>query len=126
MNENAKKWVKALRSGEYQQTIGELQGCDGFCCLGVGVMVYAKETGTDLSEAVDGTGKLVGGNLCSFSIYDDTRQWLGLADSEGEFYYQDQGDRLGSLVRLNDDNRLDFNQIADVIESEPRGLFADE
>lgn len=29
------KWVKALRSGKYAQTQGELKNDDGFCCLGV-------------------------------------------------------------------------------------------
>lgn len=28
-------WVKALRSGEYQQTTANLVTDDGFCCLGV-------------------------------------------------------------------------------------------
>lgn len=34
------KWIKALRSGEYQQTKGRLKRDDGFCCLGVLCDVY--------------------------------------------------------------------------------------
>lgn len=35
-----KKWLKALRSGEYQQGIGELKSIDGkYCCLGVAAEV---------------------------------------------------------------------------------------
>lgn len=30
-----KRWVAALRSGEYRQTRGELRDAAGFCCLGV-------------------------------------------------------------------------------------------
>ena len=30
-----KKWVKALRSGQYQQTHGQLRTEEGYCCLGV-------------------------------------------------------------------------------------------
>jgi hypothetical protein len=30
-----KRWVKALRSGEYEQTQARLHDEDGFCCLGV-------------------------------------------------------------------------------------------
>jgi hypothetical protein len=34
--ENIKKrWVEALRSGNYKQTTGALRKDDGFCCLGV-------------------------------------------------------------------------------------------
>jgi hypothetical protein len=30
-----KKWIAALDSGEYKQSIGRLQGPNGYCCLGV-------------------------------------------------------------------------------------------
>ena len=29
------KWIDALRSGEYPQTVGTLCNVNGFCCLGV-------------------------------------------------------------------------------------------
>lgn len=29
------KWVKALRSGKYEQTTGSLNNSSGYCCLGV-------------------------------------------------------------------------------------------
>lgn len=37
---NVRKWIEALRSGEYQQVRGTLfgktdDGCKGYCCLGV-------------------------------------------------------------------------------------------
>lgn len=35
MNALAKKWVKALRSGNYEQAKGKLKVADRFCCLGV-------------------------------------------------------------------------------------------
>ncbi len=36
MNEDVKrKWLKALRSGDYPQTHGILHDEEGFCCLGV-------------------------------------------------------------------------------------------
>ena len=36
MNREVKKrWVAALRSGEYEQTAGKLRDEVGFCCLGV-------------------------------------------------------------------------------------------
>lgn len=30
-----KKWIAALRSGEYKQTVSSLRDDNGFCCLGV-------------------------------------------------------------------------------------------
>lgn len=36
MNADIKnRWVKALRSGQYEQTQGTLRNYQGFCCLGV-------------------------------------------------------------------------------------------
>ena len=35
LNDNAKKWVAALRSGKYEQAKGWLREGDKFCCLGV-------------------------------------------------------------------------------------------
>jgi len=39
-----KKWLKALRSGEYEQAQGQLKEKDKFCCLGVLCDLHAKET----------------------------------------------------------------------------------
>lgn len=30
-----KKWIAALRSGKYSQSVGYLEDSDGYCCLGV-------------------------------------------------------------------------------------------
>ena len=39
-----KKWVKALRSGEFNQTIHALRDENGFCCLGVVCVVKGRQT----------------------------------------------------------------------------------
>lgn len=44
------------------------------------------------------------------------RRWVGLNDASGEF-------ENGSLVELNDNGKT-FQEIADIIESEPAGLFS--
>src|SRR5258708_27314920 len=38
-----KKWVDALKSGEYQQTTGTLKDNNSYCCLGVLCDLYIKE-----------------------------------------------------------------------------------
>ena len=45
MNDNAKKLIKALRSGEYKQCRAVLRDSRRFCCLGVACDIYSKETG---------------------------------------------------------------------------------
>lgn len=37
-----KKWLKALRSGDYEQTTGRLKDQAGHCCLGVLCSIMAK------------------------------------------------------------------------------------
>jgi len=116
VNENAKKWVKALRSGKYKQTTCTLQDEEGFCCLGVGCVVFEEETGIPLPTNKNGFYN--DGNLSSdFTVVKD---WLGLSSDEGRFGTD------SSLVKLNDNCGFSFEQIADVIESEPFGLFQKE
>ena len=133
LNANAQKWVDALRSGKYTQTRGALRSDEGnnpkFCCLGVACDLYAKETSMDGWWRKSKNGefplyKFVSG--CSSS--EDAlpilvAEWLGLKTVEGAFIPDHTGLRLGSLIALNDDLRLDFAQIADIIESQPEGLF---
>jgi hypothetical protein len=47
-----KKWLKALRSGEYDQTIGQLASDDGYCCLGVLCEVVAQDH-PDMHDYID-------------------------------------------------------------------------
>lgn len=43
--EVARKWVEALRSGEYEQTQLRLRRGDSYCCLGVLCDLYRKDVG---------------------------------------------------------------------------------
>lgn len=116
LNDNAKLWVAALRSGEYQQGMHVLHNCDNeLCCLGVACILFQKVTG-QLKVEKDAEGK---------SSYDGdetvlpqiVRNWLGLETING-FY----ACRSTSLTQQNDSGRS-FAEIADVIESEPPELF---
>ncbi len=111
MNDNAKKWVAALRSGEFQQTKGVLRSPEGYCCLGVACEVYRRETGAgewDDSNQFQGHGDVP-------PI--EVQRWLGLKRANGAM----DDDSL-CLTERNDDGDS-FAQIAAVIESEPDGLF---
>ena len=132
MNENAKKWVAALRSGEYKKTKHRLRDEKGFCCLGVACDVYAKETG-------EGKWKK---HFARFLFELDTQSttdlpyvvmaWLGLSDNSGRYpegrlgLVRAKGPFLASTdtsLSIENDTGMGFSEIADVIESEPEGLF---
>lgn len=110
LNENAKKWVEALRSGKFHQTKECLYDDRGYCCLGVACHIMYE--GDDSKyEGSDG------------ELPDEVRDWLGLDGNLGE--YHDGEEFYCDLVTLNDDRNYTFAQIADVIESKPSCLFVD-
>lgn len=105
-----KRWVEALRSGEYQQGHGRLRRGDTYCCLGVLCDLHAKEHRQEW--------RLFGGHPDVY-MYDSEQgkpsesiwHWAGL----NAFI-------AGQLIRLNDDEEATFDEIADAIESH---LFGD-
>lgn len=110
-----KKWVGALRSGEYQQGRGRLNDNNAFCCLGVLCDLHVKETGgkwTRILSSKNGfeyKGTLVG-------LPDEVLKWANLNDFRGgEVIYQDD---VLFFPALNDHLQLSFKQIADLIEAQ--------
>ena len=100
-----KKWLAALRSGDYTQDTGRLKKDNGFCCLGV---------------------------LCDIS---GLGQWIphpSLPDEYDDGSDQNQrrvylpwnvhvhsgltADNEYDLARMNDQRKLTFSQIADYVE----------
>lgn len=108
MNDNAKKWVAALRGGEYRQGFGQLVKNGRYCCLGVACEIAMRD-GVELPSDWR--------SWCNLP-YEPLR-WVGLWTSFGD-------DIEGrSLSSLNDSGKT-FAEIADIIESEPKGLFRKE
>ena len=127
---NRQKWLDALRSGAYEQTTGCLQDKDGFCCLGVLADVYEKDTGDILPKRDDGT--FIGTGLIHMDgfgmAFSNVAAWVGLHDDIGRFKNSSKFEELshtvsGSLAQLNDQYRVSFTRIADMIEAEPEDLF---
>ena len=117
--ENRKAWVKALRSGDYKQGKGALCQKDNtsnllFCCLGVA---------GDISplEKIDKNSGFINFGFNGKPKYDSGYQYIanfmGLKTTLGQYSHT-------SLANLNDDG-FTFDQIADIIEYEPEGLFND-
>lgn len=117
------KWVKALRSGKYEQTCGVLRRAKdstygvAHCCLGV-LCDISEQGEWGVGDTAYGMTqyKCVGGG-------DDTalppmvQEWAGMK-SEG-------GTRAGkrkNLMHLNDNSRYTFEKIANIIEKEWKDL----
>lgn len=126
LNKNVQKWIEALRSGEYPQTVGFLHDAKGYCCLGVACEIYIKE-GLPLP-----TGRIeyfsstfyYGDENETESLPPEVQNWLGLSSISGQFYNSKTG-QVDELVNWNDDLKS-FNEIADLIESMPEDLFVEE
>jgi hypothetical protein len=112
MNDNMKLVIKALRSGEYTKTTGELHGAIGHCCLGVMCEVYEKQTGIKVRR--DPSGYIQGGCLVR---HPKVQKWVGLLEELGCSNHAD------TLAEMNDTEGSTFSEIADFIESEPEGLL---
>lgn len=100
--EEARKWLAALRSGDYDQCQEQLAFDGGFCCLGV-----ACEVGGIPYHSLDG-------NLPSAShLY----KYLG---REGKLCHMtirhEKSVSVSTLISCNDTLELNFKQIADIIE----------
>lgn len=117
LNENAKQCVAALRSGEYPQGFGCMRDKDDrYCILGVFCEVYHQATGKLAPELYVYTGYyLYGGRGARLPF--EVRDWVGLESCDGS--YDD------SVLSVDNDNRMSFAELADLIESEPQGLFVD-
>jgi hypothetical protein len=89
-----KEWIKALRSGEYEQTTSTICNDKEFCCLGVLESIYWGERIT--------WGKFVSHASTSEDGYSLANKFF----ESNSWLFQN----------MNDELRFTFNQIADEIE----------
>lgn len=115
MNPEVKaKWLAALRSGEYPQTVGTLhrivadggRKAVGWCCYGV-LCDLAHAQGVVLSRKSDDQREFFEGSSSTlpYSVY----HWAGLPDSNPMVCGL-------SLAQWNDHAWSSFSEIADLIE----------
>jgi hypothetical protein len=117
------RWIAALRSGDYQQGRCQLRGRGGaaFCCLGVL---------TDLAVQ-DGVCRWVpwdDHDVCGLPPINETSgvldapvlAWSGLSHCSPRLSREHAAPwTFQYLIELNDQGRLTFEQIADLIEADP-------
>lgn len=134
-----RKWVDALRSGNFKQTKGRLSkiendGSRTFCCLGVLCELAKDEIGLEETYREGlwfrGYGGEFAYNGCETLPPDSVEDFLGepgfdwevklhedVLYEDGEEVMYEAGD-LVELAELNDEGDWTFAQIADAIESQ--------
>ena len=122
MNQYVKnKWIAALRSGEYKQAGGRLREGDCYCCLGVLTDLYDKDIQNDhhyWREEVFGYLYVSDGVTTEATLPDSVIKWAGLKECNPTVREERMGKPVTSLAYLNDNEALDFNQLADIIEAQ--------
>lgn len=109
MNKRIKKsWIKALRSGKYEQGEGALRKGDQFCCLGVLCDLHAKATG-DQWDA-DSNGYSYHGARAM--LPEAVANWAGINDDDPKLGPR----RISKHAAATNDSGKDFSYIADRIE----------
>jgi len=125
MNDNAKQWAAALRSDRFKQGTGALHivrhpdAPDELCCLGV-ACVLAYEAGVSVTRKPTPDGSAIAYDGDSGTLPPVVQEWLGLQSPDGLYF---EGFEANSLASRNDYG-APFAEIADIIEGEPKGLFA--
>lgn len=121
---NIRKWVDALRSGEFQQGTQALNRNGKFCCLGVACEVAIRnglalevkpgdiDCDCDLHQNME---EIISYNGDATVLPEAVKEWLGLERSNPSVEYD--GDYSENLATLNDSGLKDFAQLADIIEA---------
>jgi len=115
-----KKWVDALRSGEYKQGRGNLRPTeDTHCCLGVLCDLYkqTRHRGKWVSNDFDYPvfDFFIGGKHESNELPPEVIRWAGLTLSNPVIRINKKD---SSLADLNDSKNSNFKKIAKIIEAQ--------
>ena len=108
----AMKWVKALESGKYEQTDGELRGASGYCCLGVLCDIVGKDVGLTPSE--EGTGFQEDDAYHNELLPQSVIDYVGFQSDDGAIKQYGRNKKPTSLACLNDKG-MSFKRIAKII-----------
>lgn len=108
-----KKWVAALRSGDYKQGRDQLRNeKNEFCCLGVLCNIHAQEHPRIAAQQEDPLSYMGEEGDCP----DEVEKWAGLKGRIHEPLFDPVTQEFFCLIELNDFDQLSFDEIADVIE----------
>lgn len=113
--EQFSKWIKALKSGRYKQTEGELQNECGYCCLGVACKVLIPKSKIELEEEEDIDGNTIKGKYLSGAFPNEQTyapKWLKEINED----FAKKSENKQSLSVLNDEYHYTFKEIAEELE----------
>lgn len=113
----AKKWVAALRSGDYKQGKSALRGTDSkdrttFCCLGVLCNLHAQ---AHPKIAKTQTNPEIYLGEMDF-LPEEVREWAGMKTNDGSYGEETHWGPESDLANDNDAG-VSFKKIADIIEA---------
>lgn len=113
----AKKWTAALRSGGYIQGQNCLRKGNEFCCLGV-LAEIAKAEGIVKSRVGEHNQHVyyADDSVATLVLPEVIKDWAGMNSCSGRRHGQK------ALFRVNDEDRLPFDKIADIIDAEWKDL----
>lgn len=100
-----KKWIIALRSGQYPQGTHFLQSFKGYCPLGVACRVLIPKKELTLTSDNRISGFLPSGQPAA-------PKWLVLINRD----VMRKRTGLGGITGMNDRHGFTFNEIADILE----------
>ena len=128
MNEEiGRRWVAALRSGDYKQGVGRLRahrGDDGvkYCCLGVLTDLWVQDAGQHWTE--EGVPSSQSGVYGGVWLSPEVQAWSGMSNESGRLSrcVYTAGRAAESLAEANDSTTFDFSAIADIIEYQFLGV----
>lgn len=122
MTENGKKWVAALRSGEFKQADGALYTSRGYCCLGVACEL-AERDGVLMAKTMDPEGGCTIWDGEGASLPLAVQKWLGVTSDDPKVKIRDRAGEPYSLAEMNDSGIYNFEDIAKAIEENEDDLF---
>jgi len=97
-----KRWIKALRSGDYEQTRDHLKFKEAFCVTGVLCDLHSKEFNIKWQEIEKDCSTYINE---PYSPPDKVYDWSGINTTQ-----------LQRVMAWNDIDRLSFNEIAAKLE----------
>lgn len=115
---NVRKWVAALRSGDYKQGRSALRTVrssgDSFCCLGVACEAAIRDGVAVPYAMTEGSGHGYYGMAgTAGALPEEVRDWLGIGDHANIVW--GSGDTPDAIT-ANDLSHWTFDEIADAIE----------
>lgn len=121
--------IADLRSGKYPQgrdrlvTLSSDDNPEAYCCLGVATVRVEHELGL-LRETMTGGLRFVDargtGQCTRIDLLESVRAHYGFTDRYGTY---SDADGVGRALMQDNDEGKTFAEIADIIESNPEGLF---